>query len=122
MFRPIDTNPIPFNRLFTKSANNILLTPRQRCEAKELLLKSKSAQLPDDTDLNDLWNVLEKKKDASVDTEKWFITYPKFLEAKQEVCPKVSHFFTAPIFAKLSHAERMSRVNIHDFFNFVKKT
>ncbi|VDO09644.1 unnamed protein product [Rodentolepis nana] len=73
-----------------QNANNILLTPRQRCEAKELLLKSKSTQLPDDTDLNDLWNVLEKKKDASVDEKEWFITYPKFLEAKQEVCSKVS--------------------------------
>ncbi|VDO01399.1 unnamed protein product [Rodentolepis nana] len=122
MFRSIDTNPTTSNQFFTKNTNSVLLTPRQRCEAEELLLESRGEQLPDDKDLNDLWNDLEKMKDASVDEKEWFITYPNFLKAKQEVSLKVSHFFTAPIFAKISHAERLSRINIHDFFAFVKKT
>nr|CDS27068.1 serine:threonine protein phosphatase 2A [Hymenolepis microstoma] len=104
------------------NANKTLLTSRERREAKDLLLESKRAQLPDDKDLDDLWNALEKNKEASVEGTKCFITYPNFLKTKQEVCLKVSHFFSAPNFAKLSHGERFSRVNIDDFFAFVKKT
>nr|CDS28235.1 serine:threonine protein phosphatase 2A [Hymenolepis microstoma] len=80
MLRPIVIDPTPFNQQFTKNANKTLLTSRERREAKDLLLGSKSAQLPDDKDLD------------------------------------------ATIFAKLSHGERFSRVKIHDFFAFVKKT
>nr|CDS30055.1 serine:threonine protein phosphatase 2A [Hymenolepis microstoma] len=91
---------------------------REGCETKDLLPESKVAQLPDDKHLASLWNALEKNMEALVEGTKWFITYPRFCKAKQEICP--NHFVSAPTFAKLSHGERFSRVNIHDFFDFVK--
>nr|CDS31087.2 serine:threonine protein phosphatase 2A [Hymenolepis microstoma] len=113
MFRPIVTDPIHIDELFTKKV---------RDEARASLLEAKSAGLLDNEDLADLWNILEKYKDASTDNGRSFITYPNFLKAKDEACPKAKQYFTATIFAKLCHGERFSRVNILSFFNYVMKT
>ncbi|VUZ43582.1 unnamed protein product [Hymenolepis diminuta] len=122
MFKPIVTDPIHLEELFTKNTNNTLLAQKVRDEARASLLEAKSAELLDNEDLADLWNILEKYKDASVDKGKSFITYPNFLKAKEEVCLKAKRYFTATIFAKLCHGERFSRVNILSFFNYVMKT
>nr|CDS30054.1 hypothetical protein HmN_000914600 [Hymenolepis microstoma] len=119
-----------------------LPTSRERREAKDLLLECKRAQLPDDKDLDDLWNALEKNMEASVDGMKWFITshscsarLSKKFASKSPLSPLIpplsppptlhyyfssssssssSHFFSAPTFAKLSHGEHFSRVNIQE--------
>ncbi|KAM3186973.1 hypothetical protein ACTXT7_003208, partial [Hymenolepis weldensis] len=130
MFKAIITDPVRFDEQFTEASksNNTLLAWKLRDEARALLLESKSVELLDDQDLDDLWHILEKYKDASVERGESFITYPNFLRAKDEVCLKAKYaspplqYFTAPTFAKICHGERFSRVNILHFFNYVMKT
>ncbi|VDO05584.1 unnamed protein product [Rodentolepis nana] len=124
MFKPIVTDPIRLDELFTKvnvvsslsceiqNTNNTLLAQKVRDEARASLLEAKSAGLLDNEDL----------ADTSTDSGRSFITYPNFLKAKDEACPKAKQYFTATIFAKLCHGERFSRVNILSFFNYVMKT
>ncbi|KAM3175470.1 hypothetical protein ACTXT7_008469 [Hymenolepis weldensis] len=110
MFKPIVTDPIRLDELFTKVS--VIRFPNGEIQnTNNTLLAQK-----------DLWNILEKYKDASTDKGKSFITYPNFLKAKEEVCLKAKQYFTATIFAKLCHGERFSRVNILSFFNYVMKT
>uniref|UniRef100_A0A0R3SDL5 EF-hand domain-containing protein n=1 Tax=Hymenolepis diminuta TaxID=6216 RepID=A0A0R3SDL5_HYMDI len=127
-----NTQDVQANKLFTK-ASVVRLPNGEIQNTNNTLLAQK-----------DLWNILEKYKDASVDKGKSFITYPNFLKAKEEVCLKAKYifvyllhlfnfiyltyslsprrYFTATIFAKLCHGERFSRVNILSFFNYVMKT
>ncbi|BHF81181.1 Serine/threonine-protein phosphatase 2A regulatory subunit B'' subunit gamma [Sparganum proliferum] len=101
---------------------NEILAQKLREEARAVLLERKSLDLLDNDELAVLWNVLEKHKSAPADDGNSYLTYQQFCNAAKEASPKAQRYFTATIFGKLVHGDKLSRVNILSFFNYVMKT
>ncbi|KAF7256479.1 Serine/threonine-protein phosphatase 2A regulatory subunit B'' subunit gamma [Paragonimus skrjabini miyazakii] len=92
-----------------------IMPQKLREDARATLLEKRSHELLENEELQSLWSVLEI---AGVK----YISYENFKKAAQEASPKAKMYFTASTYAKLVHPDdKLSRVDILSFFNYVMK-
>jgi len=92
-----------------------------REEARTAFLQTKSKALLDNTELQNLWTLLDKHHSTPFSSTEQMINYLDFKKVGQVAGPKYRTFFTAEIFAKLLHNDVHGRVSTMAVFNYVMR-
>ncbi|VDP93331.1 unnamed protein product [Echinostoma caproni] len=99
-----------------------ILPQKLREEARAVLLERKSHELLENEELQCFWFLLDRFQSPPAINGEKYIDYQNFKKAAAEAIPKAKPYFTASVFAKLMrNHDRLSRISIMSFFNYVMK-
>ncbi|KAH1001424.1 serine/threonine-protein phosphatase 2A regulatory subunit B'' subunit gamma [Dendroctonus ponderosae] len=103
-----------YNRI---PGENEPLRQKLREESRANLLKQKSLQLLDRTEMNNLWVLL----DCHHVTDEQLISYEDFQKVAQKSGPKTREYLKPSVFAKLQQGDHQGRISTVSLFNYVMR-
>ena len=92
-----------------------------REEARAHFLQRRSRNLLDNTELKELWGLLDTHSTPPLVGEEQMLSYTQFKAVSRLVSEKCSQYFTPTLFAKLQQGDRMGRISIMALFNYVMR-
>lgn len=94
------------------------LRQKLREETRSNFLQRRSRHLLDNAELKSLWTLLDRHQTAP---EEQLISYSDFKKVVALAGPKVQHYFTATVFAKLQQGDPQGKVSIMSLFNYIMR-
>jgi len=96
-----------------------VLLQKLREEARAQFLQRRSRQLLDNTELKELWVILDQHSSPAGDEQ--MMSYGQFKTVAGLVTGKCSSYFSPVVFAKLQQGDRCGRISIMALFNYVMR-
>lgn len=109
----------PFHRPLPKDED--VLQQKLREEARAHFLQRRSRQLLDNTELKELWVILDTHTTPPPCGDEQMMDYDKFKIVSGIVSEKCRGYFSPALFAKLQQGDRLGRVSIMALFNYVMR-
>ncbi|KAG8198356.1 hypothetical protein JTE90_021604 [Oedothorax gibbosus] len=97
------------------------LQQKLREEARAVFIERKNKELLDNEDLKKLWMLLEQNLSPPFVMEDHMINYTDFKKVSSKSDEKFRPYFSARIFAKLLQNDKVGRISIRHFFNYVMR-
>lgn len=97
------------------------LQQKLREEARAQFLQRRSKQLLDNTELKELWVVLDSHTAGPPVGEEQMMDFAQFQQVRILVSQKCRGYFKASVFAKLQQGDRLGRISIMALFNYVMR-
>jgi len=98
-----------------------VLQQKLREEARAHFLQRRSRNLLDNTELKELWGLLDGHTTPPSTGEEQMMNYTQFKAVSRLVSAKCSLYFTPTLFAKLQQGDRMGRISIMALFNYIMR-
>lgn len=98
-----------------------ILQQKLREEARAQFLQRRSKLLLDNTELKELWVVLDTHTSGPPLGEEQMMDWEQFCVVRKLVSPKCKEYFKHQVFAKLQQGDRLGRVSIMALFNYVMR-
>ena len=92
-----------------------------REEARAHFLQRRSKQLLDNTELKELWVILDSHTTPPAAGEEQMMDYKQYKAVKTLVSEKCKGYLTSSLFAKLQQGDRMGRISIMALFNYIMR-
>ena len=109
----------------TLPGDDDILQQKLREEARAQFLQRRSKLLLDNTELKELWAVLDTHTssvagDSSSETEN-MMNWDQFCVVRSMVSDKTREYFKSQVFAKLQQGDRLGRISIMALFNYIMR-
>jgi len=98
-----------------------VLQQKLREEARAHFLQRRSRNLLDNTELKELWGLLDTHSTPPLVGEEQMLSYTQFKAVSRLVSEKCFQYFTPALFAKLQQGDRMGRISIMALFNYIMR-
>eukprot|EP00088_Acartia_fossae_P021839 TRINITY_DN23209_c0_g1_i1.p1 TRINITY_DN23209_c0_g1~~TRINITY_DN23209_c0_g1_i1.p1 ORF type:complete len:444 (-),score=88.77 TRINITY_DN23209_c0_g1_i1:310-1641(-) len=98
-----------------------VLQQKLREEARAHFLQRRSRNLLDNTELKELWGLLDSHTTPPPVGEEQMMNYTQFKAVSRLVTSKCTQYFTPTLFAKLQQNDRMGRISIMALFNYIMR-
>jgi len=109
----------PFYKPLPKEED--VLQQKLREEARAHFLQRCSRQLLDNTELKELWVILDTHTTPPPVGEEQMMDYSQFKKVSHLVSQKCKGYLTPSLFAKLQQGDRMGRISIMALFNYIMR-
>merc|ERR1719474_1771351 len=100
-----------------------VLQQKLREEARAHFLQRRSRQLLDNTELKELWVILDTNTTPApgVAGEEQMMDYHQYKTVARTVSKKCGTYLSATLFAKLQQGDRLGRISIMALFNYIMR-
>jgi len=109
----------PFYRPLPREED--VLQQKLREEARAHFLQRCSRQLLDNTELKELWVILDTHTTPPPTGEEQMMDYIQFKKVASLVSEKCQGYLTPTLFAKLQQGDRLGRISIMALFNYIMR-